>query len=161
MSGDRFLELPDGSRRWGRYGAAGVLVRFVDGDGVEYFFLAQRSEQVHGGKGMWAIPGGALSADESAHEAALREFAEEIEIDVSHVTVLGEYVDDHFGVWSYTTVVGDVDEMFDPPKSYGWETSDARWFTRAELDEVPKHGGFAATLAEVLAIFDEADGRNG
>src|SRR6202008_3259490 len=57
-SGDGFVMAGDGQPRWGRYGAAGVLVRHVDGDD-HWYFLARRSEYTHRG-GSWAIPGGAL-----------------------------------------------------------------------------------------------------
>src|SRR5688572_22328411 len=75
-SGDGFVFLQDGSRRWGIYGAAGVLVRHVGDDGPRYF-VALRSEWTHQG-GTWAMPGGAIDQGESPVEAALREFTEEI-----------------------------------------------------------------------------------
>ena len=59
ISGDGFVTVADGTARWGRFGAAGVLVRSVGGDGSLWYFLARRSEWCHQG-GCWAIPGGAL-----------------------------------------------------------------------------------------------------
>ena len=75
-SGDGFVRAADGKPRWGIYGAAGVLVRHVDGD-EHWYFLARRSEHTHRG-GTWAIPGGALDHGESPLEGALRELEEEI-----------------------------------------------------------------------------------
>ena len=60
----------DGQPRWGRFGAAGVLVRYVDGD-EHWFFLDRRSEHTHPG-GTGAIPGGALDEGETPIEGALR-----------------------------------------------------------------------------------------
>src|SRR5205807_8683973 len=77
VSGDGFVIVADGSRRWGRFGAAGVLVRHTGDDGAIAFFLARRSEFCHRG-GTWAIPGGALNSDEEPLAGALREFAEDI-----------------------------------------------------------------------------------
>src|SRR5438552_11090983 len=37
VSGDGFVTLADGSQRWGRFGAAGILVRHVDDDGEPHF----------------------------------------------------------------------------------------------------------------------------
>src|SRR5436309_13763267 len=75
-SGDGFVIAGDGQPRWGRYGAAGVLVRHVDGDD-HWYFLALRSEYTHRG-GTWAIPGGALDEHETPLDGARREFAEEL-----------------------------------------------------------------------------------
>ena len=63
VSGDGFITLADGSRRWGRFGAAGVLVRCASAAGGFEYFLARRSEWCHQG-GTWAIPGGALNHGE-------------------------------------------------------------------------------------------------
>ncbi|MDA8343245.1 MAG: NUDIX domain-containing protein, partial [Actinomycetota bacterium] len=69
-AGDGFVVLADGSRRWGRFGAAGVLVRHVDPAGTSYF-VARRSLHCHQG-GTWAIPGGALDPGETPLAGALR-----------------------------------------------------------------------------------------
>src|SRR3954470_8837611 len=37
-SGDGWVTVADGSRRWGRYGAAGVLARHVDEHGSSWYF---------------------------------------------------------------------------------------------------------------------------
>src|SRR5579862_6600742 len=66
-SGDGFVTVADGGVRWGRYGAAGVLFRHVDGDGVAWLFLARRSPFCHRG-GTWGVPGGALDDGEGALE---------------------------------------------------------------------------------------------
>src|SRR3954454_17966463 len=74
VSGDGFIMVADGSARWGRFGAAGILARPVDEDGSVALFLARRSEHCHRG-GTWAFPGGALNDGEEALAGALRSFS--------------------------------------------------------------------------------------
>jgi len=144
-SGDGFITVADGSARWGRYGAAGVLARHVDADGDVAFFLARRSLHTHNG-GTWAIPGGALDADEEPLEGALREFVEEIGVDLDSYEVVHVHEDDHGG-WSYWTLVVDVPHRFDlPDTSLNWETSEVRWVKASELGDLELFGAFRATL---------------
>ena len=145
-SGDGFVTLPDGSRRWGLFGAAGVLVRHdADSDDPSYF-LARRSMHTHLG-GTWAIPGGALDEGETPLEGALREFDEEIGVPLhQHAFELAvEHEDAHDG-WSYWTLVVDVPERFDLPSTLTWETSEVRWVRRSELSELELFGAFRVTL---------------
>ena len=136
----------DGQPRWGRFGAAGVLVRHVDGDD-HWYFLARRSEYTHRG-GTWAIPGGALDEGESPIQGALREFVEEIGIDLGEYTVHLVHESDHGG-WSYWTIVVDVTERFELPTDLHWETADVRWIPRTEVRELELFDAFADTLAEL------------
>jgi 8-oxo-dGTP diphosphatase len=151
-SGDGFVILPDGSRRWGIYGAAGVLVRHVDAsedgtDGETRYFVALRSELTHQG-GTWAVPGGAIDWGESPVEAALREFGEEVGDLIDTFEVVETHVDDHGG-WSYTTVVIEVPERFRLPANLHWETAGVRWATADELDALPLFDAFRATLVRL------------
>jgi 8-oxo-dGTP pyrophosphatase MutT (NUDIX family) len=139
VNGDGFIEVADGSVRWGRFGAAGVLAR--SGDRV---FVAQRSLHCHQG-GTWAIPGGALNSHESPLEGALREFREEIGHVLTEYTVAIEHEDDHGG-WSYWTMVIDVPEPFDAPQHHHWETAATAWMTLDELAGLDLHDAFRATL---------------
>ena len=146
-SGDGFVTVSDGGVRWGRFGAAGILVRHVDGAGATSFFLARRSEWCHRG-GTWAIPGGALDADEEPIAGALREFAEEIGNLPEPYEVALVHQDDHGG-WSYWTIVVDVPARFPTPVIASWETDEARWVTAAELADLELFDAFAATLARL------------
>ena len=144
-SGDGFVTAADGRPRWGRYGAAGLLVRHVDDDGP-WYFLARRSEHTHLG-GTWAIPGGALDLGEAPLDGAMREFGEEVglrlqegEFDVAHV-----YEDDHGG-WSYWTIVVDVADRFGTPTHLNWETSEAAWVRASDLDRYELFDAFRVTL---------------
>lgn len=148
-SGDGFIILADGSRRWGRYGAAGVLLRHRDADG-DWYFLALRSAFTHRG-GTWALPGGAIDLHETPEQAAVREFTEEIGVALQAYEVCHRYEDDHGG-WSYWTVVVDVTERFDPPPAFNWETEDARWVHHTEVDALPLFDDFAVTIARLRAM---------
>lgn len=150
-SGDGFVTLPDGTRRWGRFGAAGILVRHRPGGEGPAYFVALRSHHCHQG-GTWAIPGGALDEGESPEEGALREFAEEVGPLVDH-EVVEVHEDDHGG-WSYWTVVVDVRTRFDPATAaLNWETAEVRWVGAAELAALPLLGAFRATLGR-LGLLD-------
>ena len=146
LSGDGFVTLADGSRRWGRFGAAGVLLRHVDGDGEAHYFVALRSGWTHQG-GTWAVPGGALDEGESPLEGALREFEEEIGHDLGEYEVAEIHEDDHGG-WSYWTLVLDVPERFEP-RVLSWETAECRWVRATELSELDLFDAFRATLSRL------------
>ena len=147
VSGDGFVTLADGSRRWGLFGAAGVLVRHLAGHEAEpQYFLARRSMHTHLG-GTWAIPGGALDQGETPLEGALREFDEEIGVPLhQHQFEIAQVHEDDHGGWSYWTLVVDVGEPFEAPATLTWETSEARWVRRSELGELELFGAFRATL---------------
>lgn len=147
VSGDGFVTLADGSVRWGRFGAAGVLVRCAAEAGAWSYFLARRSDWCHQG-GSWAIPGGALHHGESPLEGALREFAEEIGAVLGDFSVVHVHEDDHGG-WSYWTLVLDVPERFDPPADHSWETAACRWVPASELAELDLFDAFRQTLSRL------------
>lgn len=142
MHGDGFVTLADGSLRWGRFGAAGVLARVED-----RLFVAQRSPHCHQG-GTWAIPGGALHHDETPLEGALREFAEEIGVALGDFETVSVHEDDHGG-WCYWTVVVDLPAPFVAPTRLHWETSATAWVTADELAELELHPGFRATAVRL------------
>ena len=145
-SGDGFVTLADGSRRWGLFGAAGVLVRHVVADEEPSYFLARRSMHTHLG-GTWAIPGGALDEGETPLEGALREFVEEIGVPLDdHGYEVAESFEDDHGGWSYWTLVLDVRDPFEAPTTLTWETSEVRWVRRSELAAMELFGAFRTTL---------------
>jgi 8-oxo-dGTP pyrophosphatase MutT (NUDIX family) len=138
--GDGWTRCAAGHRHWGRYGAAGLLLRDRR-DGVDRVVLQHRAWWSHEG-GTWGIPGGARDSDETAVEAALRESAEEANLEPTAVRPYGELDDDHGG-WSYTTGAGRPDRPVDPEPT-GGESEDVRWVDVADLATLPLHPGFAA-----------------
>ena len=73
--GDGWVETPIGPR-WGRYGAAGLLLYSVNNVGETVILLQHRATWVAQGD-TWALPGGARDSHETPTQAALREAWEE------------------------------------------------------------------------------------
>ena len=154
-SGDGWVTLESGRVVWGRFGAAGMLLCHRDGDSVDRFLLARRAHWVHGGNGMWSVPGGAIDEHESPVEAALREFDEEIGavppgwrlVDVHEVVI-------EPGVWSYHTCCAFVDERPHYDSTLSLENDEAAWWSTDELAEIPLFGPFADALPDLLRIFN-------
>ena len=149
-SGDAWVVGPNGEKFWGRYGAAGLLV-WHPSLGV---LLQLRVGWSHFG-GTWGLPGGALKEGESADVGALREAHEEAGVPPELLRVLFTSVLD-LGFWSYTTVVAEALEQFEP--IIGDAESDAlRWVPVADVAGLELHPGFAAAwpeLAERLPAID-------
>lgn len=135
--GDAWVVADTGERYWGRFGAAGLLAY----DAARGILLQHRVSWSHFG-GTWGLPGGALHEDESAIVGAIREAQEEAGVPDGAVLPRFTSVLD-LGIWSYTTVVADVVEPFDPvisdPESVALE-----WVPLDEVDDRPLHPGFAA-----------------
>lgn len=157
-SGDGWVTLDSGRVMWGKFGAAGMLLRHRDRDGLDRFLLARRAAWVHGGNGMWSVPGGAIDAHEDPVDAALREFDEEIgaipagwRLVGIHETVVAP------GVWSYHTCCAVVDERPHYSSTLSLENDEAGWWTHAELQEIPLFGPFSDALPRLLEIFASDD----
>ncbi len=135
----------DGTKYWGRFGAAGLLA--VDAErGV---LLQHRVSWSHFG-GTWGLPGGALHQGEDVVTGALREAGEEAGVPADAVRPRFTSVLD-LGYWSYTTLVADVTTRFEPaigdPESVALE-----WVPVDEVDARPLHPGFAAAWPRLRAL---------
>ncbi len=86
-TGDGFVEDPDGSRRWGVLGAAGLFLVTDD----RHVLMQHRAKWTNRG-GTWALPGGAIDVGESPTDGALRETWEETGVGASSVKVHREIV---------------------------------------------------------------------
>jgi 8-oxo-dGTP diphosphatase len=146
-SGDGYVELADGSKRWGLFGAAGVLVRAEDEHREMRYLVAKRSAMVHVG-GTWGVPGGALHEGEDPLVGALRELAEETGYVIEEFDVL-DHFDDDYGGWSYQTFLLGVAEPFREAPVLNWETDELAWVTAPELDEMDLFGAFRITLEKL------------
>jgi 8-oxo-dGTP pyrophosphatase MutT (NUDIX family) len=74
--------------------AAAVALALVPGDdGRPCFVLTRRAPKLRAHGGQWALPGGRLDEGESPEDAALRELAEEVGLDVAPANVLGRLDD--------------------------------------------------------------------
>jgi 8-oxo-dGTP diphosphatase len=146
-SGDGFVELSDGTSRWGRFGAAGVLLRHRDEADVTRYFVARRAKHIHNG-GTWGVPGGARHRDESPFEAAFREFQEEIGYAVADFEITAIFEDECDG-WSYWTLLVEVADRNEGGEVLNWETDEVRWVTVADLAELDLFGAFRLTLHQL------------
>lgn len=145
--GDAWVVADSGERYWGRFGAAGLLA--VDPDrGV---LLQHRVSWSHFGD-TWGLPGGARHEWESAGDAALREAAEEAGVPPGAVMPRLVSVLD-LDVWTYTTLVGDVIEPFEPVISDP-ESRALAWVPIDEVDALPLHPGFASSWPALRGVLD-------
>ena len=150
-SGDGWVRCALGHKHWGIYGAAGLLVRHRDLGGSEWVLLQHRAGWSHHG-GTWGVPGGARNLGESARDAALREAAEESDLDLESLPAGSDdsYVDDHGG-WTYTTVVLRAPSA--PPVAVrGAESTELRWVHADRLHDLELHPGFAGTWPRVREL---------
>ena len=74
--GDGWVISERGAHYWGRYGAAGLLLRAPLPDGTPAVLLQHRAVWSHQG-GTWGLPGGARDSHETPEQTAVREAHEE------------------------------------------------------------------------------------
>lgn len=156
-SGDGWVYDEQGTRYWGKFGAAGLFA-FDPQRGI---LLQHRVEWSHHG-GTWGIPGGARHSDETAIDAAFRESAEEAAVPPSQLRVLFEHPFD-LGFWSYVTVVALVTKSFEPVVTDA-ESNELRWVALDDVEDLPLHPGFASswpTIRERLELALEDAGEHG
>ncbi|MEU4698891.1 ADP-ribosyltransferase [Nonomuraea dietziae] len=143
---------------WGKYGAAGVLIRGIDEHGQPRYLLMQQSEYVSNA-GKWQLPGGALDSLESPVHGAARELSEELGVNQNYLNTLklkGEHaVEVGDGGWKYTNLAAEG-PMF-APKLDTFETSGAKWLTLKELSSMANsgqlHPALAKALPDLLALY--------
>lgn len=145
-SGDEWVDLPDGRRFWGSFGAAGLLVSSPAG-----ILLQHRAGFSHFG-GTWALPGGARHEGESAIDGAIRESVEEASVPAEALKVVLTSVLD-LGVWSYTTVVARVSSAFTPVIGDA-ESEALAWIRPADVADLPLHPSFAASWPALRPVLD-------
>jgi 8-oxo-dGTP diphosphatase len=116
-------------------------------DGGRVLMIRRRQRE---GKLLWAFPGGGIEAGESPEQAAVREVAEEVELEVKSVRVLGDRVHPNTGVhMTYVACepisgeagIGDPDEI-----------AEVAWITHSEIPGYVPYGLFP----RVQEYLDEA-----
>lgn len=151
--GDGWVISDNGAHYWGRYGAAGLLLRAPRPDGTPAVLLQHRAVWSHQG-GTWGLPGGARDSHESPEETAVREAYEEAGLRTERLivraTVLTSEVSGSAGTcWSYTTVVADAGELLHTEANR--ESVEMRWVPEDEVAGLPLHPGFAASWRRLRA----------
>lgn len=145
--GDAWVVAPDGTRYWGRFGAAGLLAL----DPQRGVLLQHRVTWSHFGD-TWGLPGGARHEGESAVHGALREATEEAGVPQPAIRPrLVSLLD--LGYWSYATLVGDVTEPFEPTISDP-ESHELAWVPIEDIEDRPLHPGFAASWEYLRTALD-------
>jgi 8-oxo-dGTP pyrophosphatase MutT (NUDIX family) len=159
-SGDGFTrKINGGSGPWGKYGAAGVMLRHVDSSGVERYLMIERGPGISD-PGKWQFPGGAIDSLETPHQGATRETIEELgfkngalddaRVHGEHVFTIQGVVGPKNGEWKYTTIAATVPNQLTPDLSTHHaraETSDAKWMTIDEIRKLDKGGRLLTPLA--------------
>ncbi|BDU09022.1 NUDIX hydrolase [Nocardia cyriacigeorgica] len=148
--GDGWSRGPDGVRHWGKFGAAGLLLRAPLAGGGSAVLLQHRAPWSHQG-GTWALPGGARDSHETPMHAAVREAWEEAGIASTDLRVRAERVTACApSGWTYTTVVADAAHTL--ATSANRESVELAWVPEDEVDARPLHPGFALAWPELRAI---------
>jgi 8-oxo-dGTP pyrophosphatase MutT (NUDIX family) len=144
-SGDGWVDVPDGTQRWGRYGAAGLLLYSTDAHGTPHVLLQHRGAHTDMG-GTWGIPGGARDRDETPLQGALREFGEEVAGAADHldgIVPLRAYEHD-LTTWRYDTYLAHLPGLPDLRPSDD-ESQQIRWVPAHQVDSLDLHPAFRTT----------------
>jgi 8-oxo-dGTP diphosphatase len=151
--GDGWVISDGGAHYWGRFGAAGLLLRAPRPDGTPAVLLQHRAVWSHQG-GTWGLPGGARDSHETPKDTALREAREEAGLRAERLAVRATMVTDEVsGIggthWTYTTVIADADELLHTVPNR--ESAELRWVGEDQVAELPLHPGFAASWQRLRA----------
>ena len=114
-------------------GRAAVAITLVDRDGRAGYLFTRRSLTLHRNPGQFALPGGRVEKGETADEAARRELAEELGVELPETSVLG--------------VLDDL-----PTRSGGTVTPVVLWAAGAvEMEPNPEevHGAWTIAVSEL------------
>ncbi|MEV6767323.1 NUDIX hydrolase [Nocardia sp. NPDC051030] len=141
----------EGIPHWGRYGAAGLLLRApLDESSRTAVLLQRRARGRRDTRGTWTIPGGARDSHESAVEAAVREAWEETRISPRQIMIRAERITTTaLGGWTYTTVVADAPIPL--PTVADHESDALRWIPEPEVTDLPLHPDFRAAWPRLRA----------
>jgi len=154
-AGEGYFFSAEKQRFWGRYGAGGALISFVDDDGEVKYVLGKRATWIPGGGGKWGLPGGAHRNRRNAEDprtTAIEETAEEIGISINALTV-PDFIheNDVTQDWRYSTVGFTVSaEDAKSAKISDNETSEIKFFTADELLRMVGTGELHPSLDEFM-----------
>ena len=140
---------------WGKYGAAGVMIRAKGDDGEYRYLLVQRGAG-YDSPLKWQLPGGAIDELETPEQGAAREIFEEIGAPESYLKTMVHKGTHAVNVdigkdkpWTYSNIAADAPTQF-KPKIDGTETADAKWLTKDEIQQMLKNGELHSPFANQL-----------
>lgn len=151
--GDGWFVSSTGSRHWGRFGAAGLLLIAPNQQHETTVLLQYRAAWTAHGL-TWALPGGARDSHETATDAALREAAEECGLDPGEIEVHEEIVTATLtgadgGRWTYTTVLAVAPTQLDTVPNQ--ESLELRWCAPDEVRGLELVPAFAQAWPQLQA----------
>jgi DNA polymerase III epsilon subunit-like protein len=157
-TGEGYFFTTDGKRFWGKYGAAGALVRRKNADGEYEYFLAKRSSSLSQGGGKWGIPGGAHKDQlmaKTPQATSKEEFMEEVGGDLTNLTPIYTDINKVGAEWGYETDVYEVGpNQFKDLSSKDGENTAVGWFTADQItkmaDEGKLHSDFADSFPGII-----------
>ncbi|WP_280454722.1 NUDIX hydrolase [Nocardia brasiliensis] len=142
---------------WGRYSAAGILIRHVDGGGVARYLLAKGAPGMSQEK--WTLPGGALHSLETPAQGAAREIHEELGVGQEYLNsldIVGIHVAAGPDGWHYTTFATSAPERCAPVVDTR-EVAVARWIADDELRalaaDAQVHSALTKHLDTILDLY--------
>ena len=149
--GDGWIQCRCGSKHWGKFGAAGILIFRENAEGGREIFLQHRAPWVHNGD-TWGIPGGARDSHESVIDGAIREAVEETGIDPQELLIRTSSTDNH-GNWSYDTVIAEATGEL-VAHELNDESHEVRWVLFDDVTRLPLHPSFAKSWRDLRAKLD-------
>lgn len=136
---------------WGKFGASGMMIQAKDPKtGENKYLLTQRSQSLSSNKGKWQLPGGAKDEFETDYQGAARETSEELgleQIDLDTLQYVADNIYDNGQGWTYNNIAVTSPTMYDVVPQDN-ESSDAKWFTAAELQQMKNQGDLVPAFAE-------------
>lgn len=145
-------------RLWGKYGAAGLLLVYPEGESFRVLMQHRASWTSQGDT--WALPGGARDLHETPAQAAAREAYEETGVCSADYSVLesritaGPFAADPRrpelpGGWTYTTVLALAKEAL--PLRANEESYELRWVRAGDVEKLKLMPAFAKAWPQLFA----------
>jgi ADP-ribose pyrophosphatase YjhB (NUDIX family) len=106
--------------------------------------------------GRWCLPGGRMESGESAAEACEREVLEETGLKVRVKRLIGVYSDpDQLVIYPdgnkvFFVILGFEAEVIDGVLGLSDETTDAGYFSLAEMESMPMHGNHKSRVEDAM-----------
>lgn len=144
-SGDVHYYDSTGTRRWGQFGAAGILLTRTGQDGNDEFLLVQRANTLSTEPGKWTVPGGAHKSKADAtkpHATAETELGEETGAVLDNNGLRKEVKVQPAPDWAFDYTVAPVADDFNPAELDldPFELQSAEWFTADDVRDLLNEG---------------------